>query len=163
MQGRVTQRNMVYFSRVALVFTLVALCACARHASTPISQGYSASCADRATSTIAANVWTIAKHRYGEASRAAEQAARISLACADDGSAATQFADRWRAANALVVAAELAHQANDPARAHRLLHEGYAIMHSLRPPEHVSALTSTLIAQKLDTARRDLHGQWAYW
>ena len=48
-------------------------------------------------------------------------------------------------------------------RAHRLLHEGYAIMHALRPPRNTSALTSSLIADKLDAAKRDMQGQWAYW
>ncbi len=36
-------------------------------------------------------------------------------------------------------------------------------MHGLRPPRDASAMTSSLIADKLDGARRDLAGQWAYW
>jgi hypothetical protein len=121
-------------------------------------------CGQRATQLIARNVDAISSHQYDAASRAAEQAARISLRCAVTESTLTQrFTDRWRGANALVVAAELAHQAADQPRAARLLAEGYGIMHALQPPAHVSALTSTLISQTLDGARRDLRGQWAYW
>jgi hypothetical protein len=121
-------------------------------------------CGARATQIIAQNVTSITQHRYRDASSAAERAARVSLACAASESSSPQaFSDKWRGANELVVAAELAHQAADEARAHRLLHEGYSIMHVLRPPRNASALTSSLIADKLDAARRDLHGQWALW
>lgn len=102
---------------------------------------------------IAANDSAIARHHYRSASHVAERAARISLGCGD----------RWRAANALVVAAELAHQAKDQRRAQNLLARGYALMQALHPPRHATALTSTLMAQRLDTARRDMQGQWAYW
>lgn len=121
------------------------------------------SCSDRARQIVAENVLTITTHQYTRASLAAEKAARTSLTCANKESAAEAFDDRWRGANALVVAAELAHEANDPNRARRLLNEGYAIMHNLRPPTHVSDVTSSLIAQKLGTAREDLAGKWAYW
>jgi hypothetical protein len=145
-------------------FGVLALCACAQRPAVHITYKHDSDCATRATSLIAANVATIGAHRYAQASQAAESAARIALGCAAaEESAAAQFGDRWRAANALVVAAELAHQANDVQRAHRLLHEGYAVMHALRPPDHLSPLTSTLIAQKLDTARRDMNGEWAAW
>jgi hypothetical protein len=150
-------------SKVTAVFGIAVLSACAQHTPTHVVNARAAQCTARATSLIAANVSVIAQHHYSAASRAAERAARISLACVATDSTIVQFDDRWRAANAFVVAAELAHQANDQLRARRLLHEGYNIMHALRPPDHVSALTSTLIAQKLDTARRDLHGQWVYW
>lgn len=114
------------------------------------------SCDDRAMRIISWNAGLITAHRYAAASAAAEHAARASLACPD-------FADRWRGANALIVAAELAHQATQPARAANLLGEGYAIMHALHVPKHTSELTSMLIAEKLDTARQDLAGRWAYW
>jgi hypothetical protein len=121
-------------------------------------------CGDRATQIIAQNVTSITDHRYRDASVAAERAARVSLACAaTESSRSRAFNDKWRGANELVVSAELAHQAADETRAHRLLHEGYTIMHALRPPRNASALTSSLIADKLDAARRDLQGQWAYW
>lgn len=113
-------------------------------------------CDDRATRIISWNAGLITAHRYAAASAAAERAARASLGCPD-------FADRWRGANALIVAAELAHQAKQPARAAQLLGEGYAIMNALHLPKHSSELTSTLIAQKLDTARQDMAGRWAYW
>jgi hypothetical protein len=151
-------------TKMVAAFGIVALFACARHPAANVATNGASSCADRGTQLIAANVSAIAVHRYADASQAAERAARIALTCASrEGSAAVQFGDRWRAANALVVAAELAHQANDLPRAHHLLHEGYAVMHTLRPPDHLSPLTSTLIAQQLDTARRDLHGEWAAW
>jgi hypothetical protein len=151
------------FIKMAAVFGILGLCACAQRPA-QVSSNHNFDCAARATQLIAANVATIASHRYAQASQAAESAARIALGCAAaENSATAQFGDRWRAANALVVAAELAHQANDVRHAHRLLHEGYAVMHALRPPDHLSPLTSTLIAQKLDTARRDMHGEWAAW
>jgi hypothetical protein len=121
-------------------------------------------CNARAVQIIARNVGAISSHHYADASRAAEQAARISLNCSASESSATQrFSDRWRGANALVVAAELAHQAAQNERAGRLLAEGYRIMHSLQPPAHVSALTSTLISQTRDGAERDMRGEWSYW
>lgn len=120
-------------------------------------------CSEQATQIIAHNVTAITGHRYRDASNAAERAARASLACAAGDPPVDAFNDKWRGANELVVSAELAHQGADEARAHRLLHEGYAIMHSLRPPRSTSAMTSSLIADKLDGARRDLSGHWAYW
>src|SRR6185437_5635752 len=115
-------------------------------------------CSARAVQIIAQNVGAISSHRYADASRAAEQAGRASLRCADAASSRTQrFSDRWRGANALVVAAELAHQAAQQKRANRLLAEGYGILHALQPPAHVSALTSTLISQTRDGAERDMH------
>lgn len=121
-------------------------------------------CTQQAVQIIAHNVDAISAHRYGDASRAAEQAARMSLRCADTESSREQrFSDRWRGANALVVAAELAHQAAQQDRANSLLAEGYGIMHRLQPPAHVSSLTSTLIAQTRDGAERDRRGQWSYW
>jgi|GEM_PF-6032851 len=151
-------------AKIVAAFGIVALCSCAARPNTHVTYHRSSDCTERATNIIAANVSTIAAHRYADASRAAESAARIALSCASaEESPATRFDNRWRAANALVVAAELAHQAKDVQRAHRLLHEGYTVMHTLRPPDHLSALTSTLIAQKMDTARRDMNGQWAAW
>lgn len=138
--------------RFAPVAAMVALSACAQapaHVRITVAQP----CRARAATLVAANVPAISHHRYLTASRAAERAAAISLSCGD----------RWRAANALVVAAELAHQSHQPARAQRLLQRGYAIMHALLPPRHATALTSTLMAQRLDTAKRDMQGQWAYW
>lgn len=152
------------YVKTALVFAICFLIACAaspQHAS--VASADKASCDDRATQIVSANVTSITTHHYDQASRMTERAGRLSLACASTGSQADRFGARWRAANALVVAAELAHEAKDYKRAHSLLHEGYAIMHSLRPPRHVSELTSTLIAQKLDSARHDMAGQWAYW
>ena len=139
------------------------LVACASPAQTTAGRADNASCDDRATQIVSANVTSITTHHYDQASRMTERAGRLSLACAETGSLADRFDARWRAANALVVSAELAHEAHDYKRAHSLLHEGYAIMHSLHPPRHVSELTSTLIAQKLDSARHDMAGQWAYW
>lgn len=120
-------------------------------------------CSSRAVQIIAHNVDSIAAHRYAAASQAAERAARVSLACAKNESPTARFNDRWRGANALVVAAELAHQANDQGRAKHLVHEGYGIMHALRPPAHVSELTWTLISQTRSGAERDLRGHWSYW
>jgi spore coat protein U-like protein len=139
--------------RTALIAGALMLAACAQQHPAQMQKTPRLACTDRATEIVAANVGAISQHRYGEASRAAERAASISLACGD----------RWRAANALIVAAELAHQANDATRAKRLLAHGYKIVHTLRPPRHATALTSMLMAQTLDTARRDMHGQWAYW
>lgn len=36
-------------------------------------------------------------------------------------------------------------------------------MHALRPPVHVGALTSTLLAERLNTAQHELRGRWIYW
>lgn len=138
--------------RTVLIAGALAFVGCAQRPA-PFKNTPHVACADRAAEIVAANVTAISQRRYGAASRAAEHAASISLACGD----------RWRAANALIVAAELAHQADDAARAKTLLARGYGIMHALRPPRHATALTSTLMAQRLDTARRDMHGQWAYW
>lgn len=146
--------------RPALTFTFVGLTACTANVNRPPDRA-ALSCADRAMQIISQNANLITERRYAAASRAAERAARVSLSCTDG--TQERFVNRWRGANALVVAAELAHEANNDTRAHRLLHEGYAIMHGLRPPNHVSEITSTLIAQKLDSARQDLAGQWAYW
>lgn len=152
------------FKEALAAIGIAALCACTQHPTAHIVYSRTGKCADRATNVVAANVAVIAAHEYASASQATESAARIALGCAaKDGSPAGQFGDRWRAANALVVAAELAHRANDIPRAHRLLREGYGVMHALRPPERVSPLTSTLIAQELDSAERDMHGQWAAW
>jgi hypothetical protein len=148
---------------------LTALCAAAALAAcaAPSHHGTTAlvtACEQQATQIVAQNVGAIAAHRYASASAAAEQAARVSLACsARESDASVRFSDRWRGANALVVAAELAHQAAQPERAHALLAEGYRIMHELRPPAHTSSLTSTLISQTRIGAERDLRGQWSYW
>lgn len=152
---------MALLLRASAVFLVAALAACAHAPRTHVVYNAS-SCIDRATDTFAQNVWAIRAHRYAEASAAAENAARMALICARKDGGSTRTEARWRAANALVVSAELAHQAKDVGRAHRLLREGYAIMHSLRPPR-TDALTSTLVAQKLDVARRDLQGRWSYW
>jgi hypothetical protein len=120
-------------------------------------------CSQQAAQIAARNVDAISAHRYATASRVAEASARVSLVCAEHESPAARFADRWRGANALVVAAELAHQAAQQERARRLLAEGYRIMNSLRPPAHISDLTSTLISQTRAGAERDMRGQWLYW
>lgn len=154
---------MVYVIRNVFIAGVISMAGCTQ---APVQQHLSSApipCGDRATQIIAQNVTAITEHRYRDASVAAERAARASLACASSESAHESFSDKWRGANELVVSAELAHQASDEARAHRLLHEGYAIMHALHPPRNASALTSSLIADKLDAARRDMHGQWAYW
>lgn len=148
--------------RIAAALATAALAGCAA-GSTHKHVAVQTACTQRAVQIIAQNVGAISSRRYAQASIAAERAARISLQCAGTERAAAQFSDRWRGANALVVAAELAHQAAQQNRARRLLAEGYAIMHQLRPPAHVSALTSTLIAQTRDGAERDLRGQWSYW
>jgi hypothetical protein len=153
---------MSYLIRTVLIAAVVGMVGCA-HANTQRLSAAVLPCGERATQIIARNVTSITQHRYGDASVAAERAARVSLACASTEPSPQAFSDKWRGANELVVSAELAHQAADEPRAHRLLHEGYAIMHSLRPPRNASALTSSLIADKLDAARRDLHGQWALW
>ena len=155
---------MKHLAAILIPFAVCAFAGCSGTAQRAPDRPAQLSCEDRATQIIAANVTSITSHQYAQASRAAERAAQLSLRCASGPEPPGQaFEDRWRGANALVVAAELAHEANDGARAHRLLHEGYAIMHALRPPNHVSEITSTLIAQKLDTAKQDLAGQWAYW
>jgi hypothetical protein len=151
-------------TRIAAALAVAVLAGC----SAPAAQRHTASintpCTDRAVQLIAHNVDAISAHHYAQASQTAEQAARISLACADqESNARARFSARWRGANALVVAAELAHQASQPARANRLLAEGYGILHALQPPTHVSALTSTLISQTRDGAERDRRGEWAYW
>lgn len=153
---------MVLMLRTICIAGILGLAGCAQPTVRHLSDA-GAPCGERATQIIAQNVNTIAHHRYAQASAAAERAARASLSCGSGAPRADAFADKWRGANELVVAAELAHQASDDARAHRLLHEGYAIMHGLRPPRDASAMTSSLIADKLDGARRDLAGQWAYW
>jgi hypothetical protein len=151
--------------RIAAVIAAAAvLPGCAASAVQHRSVSVNTPCGDRAVQIIAQNVNAISSHRYAAASRTAERAARISLACASrERSKRQAFSDRWRGANALVVAAELAHQASQQHRANRLLAEGYRIMRSLQPPAHVSALTSTLISQTRDGAERDLHGQWSFW
>jgi hypothetical protein len=150
--------------RIVAAMVLAALPGCAApQAHRHIAQ-INTPCSERAVQIIARNVDAISSHRYAEASRTAEKAARLSLSCAaTEPSRADRFSDRWRGANALVVAAELAHQAAQQGRANRLLAEGYGIMHSLQPPAHVSALTSTLISQTRDGAERDMRGQWSYW
>lgn len=150
-------------TRIAAALAIVVLTGCSAQAQRHTAN-INTPCTERAVQIIAHNVDSIAGHRYAAASRAAERAARISLACAaQEPGSQNRFSDRWRGANALVVAAELAHQAAQPQRARRLLAEGYGIMHALQPPAHVSALTSTLISQTRDGAERDLRGQWAYW
>lgn len=144
---------MILSVRAAIIAAALLLTACASQPAVQTAQRESGSCTDRATKMIAANDTAIAEHRYRVASHVAERAARISLGCGDN----------WRAANALVVAAELAHQAKDHERAQNLLARGYALMQALHLPRHATALTSTLMAQRLDTARRDMQGQWAYW
>ncbi len=154
---------MAYLIRTVLVAGAISMAGCS-HALSPHLSAAGIPCGDRATQIIAQNVTSITQHRYRDASHAAERAARASLACATSELSAPQaFSDKWRGANELVVAAELAHQAADETRAHRLLHEGYTVMHALRPPRNASALTSSLIADKLDAAKRDMQGQWAYW
>lgn len=152
-------------TRVIAIAAAVATLACTACAAQPVHPrtAINTPCSQRAIQIVARNVDAISSHRYAQASQAAEHAARISLDCAGTESAQAQFSDRWRGANALVVAAELAHQARQTQRAKRLLAEGYAIMHALRPPTHVNDLTSTLISQTRDGAERDLRGQWSYW
>lgn len=151
-------------TRIAAALVVAALAGCSAPAAHRHTATINTPCTNRAVQIIARNVDAISARKYAQASRAAEQAARISLACSSQESAASaRFSDRWRGANALVVAAELAHQASQNARAHRLLAEGYDIMHALQPPAHVSELTTTLISQTRDGAERDLHGQWSYW
>jgi hypothetical protein len=148
----------------AAIAAAAALPGCAAPAAHHQTAAIDTPCSEHAVQIIARNVGSISSHRYADASRAAEQAARISLTCsASEPSATQRFSDRWRGANALVVAAELAHQAAQHQRANRLLAEGYRIMHSLQPPAHVSALTSTLISQTRDGAERDMRGEWSYW
>lgn len=153
---------MSYMIRAVVLAGALGIVGCAQ---TPVRHLSAARipCSERATQIIAQNVTAITEHRYRDASAAAENAARASLSCASADTPVQAFGDKWRGANELVVSAELAHQASDEARAHRLLHEGYAIMHGLRPPRSTSAMTSSLIADKLDGARRDLSGHWAYW
>ncbi|HEV3152261.1 MAG TPA: hypothetical protein VGZ02_00495 [Candidatus Baltobacteraceae bacterium] len=148
--------------RPALLIALVSLSACSAPVHRVAERAIPPSCAERATAIVAENAGLITSRHYAQASRATEAAARVSLSC-KDANPARAFSDRWRGANALVVAAELAHEANDIPRAHRLLHEGYSILYSLHPPHRVNDVTSSLIAQKLDGARQDLAGQWAYW
>ncbi len=150
--------------RIAAALAAAGLSACAASPARHVTLSVSTPCSARADSLIAQNVDSISSHHYARASRVAEQSARVSLRCSGtESSAAQRFGDRWRGANALVVAAELAHQAAQQQRANRLLAEGYRIMHALQPPAHVSALTSTLISQTRDGAERDLRGQWSYW
>lgn len=149
--------------RVIAAIAAAALTGCAAAATHKHLASIDTPCSARAVQIVAQNVGAISSRRYVQASLAAEKAARISLTCAETESASAQFSDRWRGANALVVAAELAHQASQPQRAKRLLAEGYGIMHMLRPPAHVNALTSTLISQTRDGAERDLRGEWSYW
>lgn len=149
--------------RIAAALAAAALTGCAAAATHQHVAATQTPCSERAVQIIAQNVGAISSHQYAEASLTAERAGRMSLRCAASEESAAQFSDRWRGANALVVAAELAHQASQPQRAKQLLAEGYGIMHALRAPAHVSALTSTLISQTRDGAERDLHGQWSYW
>lgn len=151
-------------TRIITLCIFAALTACAAPEARHYAASHETACGQRAVQLIAQNVDTISARRYSAASSAAEQAARVSLACAQtERTQQERFSDRWRGANALVVAAELAHQAAQPQRAKRLLAEGYRIMHQLQTPSHVSTLTSTLISQTRDGAERDLRGQWSYW
>lgn len=136
--------------RIALLAAALLPAACS-HPAASVTHAQVA-CKERAARAMAANASVIRAHQYSAASHNAERAARISLACGD----------RWRASNAFVVAAELAHQAKQQRRAHDLLARGYALMHSVHL-RNATALTSTLMAERLDTARRDMRGQWAYW
>jgi hypothetical protein len=148
----------------ALLAIAAALAACSK--APPVQHhtvGVGTVCSERAAQIAAQNVDAISSRRYAAASRAAEASARVSLACAAHETPSARFADQWRGANALVVAAELAHQAAQPERARRLLAEGYHIMNALRPPAHISDLTSTLISQTRAGAERDMRGQWLYW
>src|SRR5579884_1089110 len=121
--------------RICAAVALAALTGCAAPRADHQTARMNTPCSERAVQIIARNVDAISSHRYGDASNAAEKAARISLSCAEtESSTADRFSDRWRGANALVVAAELAHQAAQQRRANRLLAEGYGIMHALQPP-----------------------------
>lgn len=153
---------MAYSIRNVFIAGVISVAGCTQ---APVQHASNAQipCGERATQIIAQNVTAITERRYRDASLAAERAARASFACSKSEPAQASFSDKWRGANELVVSAELAHQGADEPRAHRLLQEGYAIMHALHPPRNASALTSSLIADKLDAARRDMNGQWAYW
>lgn len=141
--------------KVGAVFGLVLFSACsAPPAPRPVTVAVQMhhSCAS-ATSLIASNESLIAAHRYAQASRNAESAARSELACRD----------RWRAANELIVAAELAHQQGDLPRARSLVHEGFALMRAMRPDKDANPVSSALLAQQLSSAQRDLRGEWTFW
>jgi hypothetical protein len=147
----------------ALLAIAAAISACSETPAQHRSGDIATLCTQRAAQVAARNVDAISAHQYARASQVAETSARISLACAANESPDARFADRWRGANALVVAAELAHQAAQRDRAKQLLAQGYRIMNTLRPPAHVSDLTSTLISQTRAGAERDMRGQWLYW
>jgi hypothetical protein len=148
--------------RLAVLCALAAFAGCAR----PVEHvaAAKAPCGANAIAIVAANVRAAAREGFGTASERIERAARISLSCAPQTRSNQQaFQDRWRGANALILSAEFAHQAAENGRAGRLLHEGYAIMRELRPPVHVGTLTSTLLAERLESARHEMQGRWIYW
>lgn len=154
---------MRFIGRLALLATTALLASCgAAHHRSVANRG--PSCIQRAAAAVAAQTPAIAARHFAAASRAIERAARGELACAAGAERpAERFAARWRAANAFILSAELAHGTGDDTRAIALLRRGYALMHRLRPPRRTADLTRSLIAQRLDGARRDMDGQWVLW
>lgn len=136
--------------RLLAALGVAAIAACSATPGKPAQRvSVHVSCEDRAASLINANERAVANRNYALASGNAERAARISLSCGD----------RWRAANELIVAAELAHQQGDVARARGLVREGFGIMKRVRSKE----VTSSLLAQQMNSAQRDLSGSWTLW
>ena len=137
---------MARFLPIAAAFGMAMLAGCASHTNR-------VACNDRVAAMMASNDAAIRAHKYTQASRTAETAARLSMHCDD----------RWRAANAFKVAAELAHQNGDTVRAQVLLHQSFSLMRGLRKTVKWNDITATLLAQRLDSARKEMNGQWAYW
>ncbi len=138
--------------KVGAAFAAVLLCACSPQGMRPqhMAARPPSACTDTGA-LMAANSHVISEHLYAQASQNAEHAARTALSCGD----------RWRAANALIVAAELAHQHGDYTRARTLVHEGFGLMRTLRPAQ--KTVSSALLAQQIHSAKRDMNGQWTYW
>lgn len=141
--------------RVAAALTVAVLAGCAASSfSTQPAQNAGANvCGGRVISVMAFNERAIRRREYAAASRTAESAARLSLQCGD----------RWRAANALKVAAELAHQQGNTVRAHALLHESFTMMRGLHATQQWSDVTKALLAERLSSAQKEMNGQWVYW
>ncbi|MFN2448534.1 MAG: hypothetical protein ABR508_01900 [Candidatus Baltobacteraceae bacterium] len=139
--------------RFAAAFAVAALASCTTPAHHAAAQAADARCGARAAQLMNSSTGSVSARRYEAASRKAEGAARIWLGCGD----------RWRGANAMIVAAELAHQHGDAAHARSLVHQGFAIMHGLRKTVSVNAMQSSLLADKLHSAARDMRGEWSYW
>ena len=139
--------------KIAAVLGVAALTACGAPSNPSSARAAGVTCGMRAAQTMSAGTADVKARRYGAAARSAENAAHMWLACGD----------RWRGANALIAAGELAHQSGHSAHGRALVHEGLGIMHGLRQTISINEVQSSLLAQKLNSASHDMQGHWSYW